>query len=135
LIWLPLASALVALVYPKRFAPRVVLVGAVATLGIAIGYLASFDPAKEGQQFVTDTVWISDLGIHYKLALDGLNVALVLLAALVFGAAILAANFREWERSKLFYFHLALGESAVLGALCAQDLALFVGFFDLMLIP
>src|SRR5439155_11317872 len=101
LIWLPLASALVALVYPKRFAPRVVLVGAVATLGIAIGYLASFDPAKEGQQFVTDTVWISDLGIHYKLALDGLNVALVLLAALVFAAAILAANFREWERSKL----------------------------------
>ena len=37
---------------------------------------------------------------------------------------ILAANFREWERSKLFYFHLALGESAVLGALCAQDLGI-----------
>ena len=30
---------------------------------------------------------------------------------------------------------LALGETAVLGAFCAQDLALFVLFFDLMLIP
>ena len=30
---------------------------------------------------------------------------------------------------------LALGETAVLGAFCAQDLALFVLFFDLMLVP
>ena len=30
---------------------------------------------------------------------------------------------------------LGLAESAVLGAFCAQDLALFVAFFDLMLIP
>ena len=30
---------------------------------------------------------------------------------------------------------LALGETAALGAFCAQDLALFVLFFDLMLIP
>src|SRR6202011_4788917 len=35
----------------------------------------------------------------------------------------------------LFYFYFALAESAVLGAFCAQDLALFVAFFDLMLIP
>ena len=30
---------------------------------------------------------------------------------------------------------LALGETAALGAFCAQDLALFVLFFDLMLVP
>ena len=42
---------------------------------------------------------------------------------------------REWERPRLFYFHLALAESAVLGAFLAQDLALFVAFFDLMLMP
>jgi len=35
----------------------------------------------------------------------------------------------------LFYFHFMLAESAVLGAFLAQDLALFVAFFDLMLIP
>jgi NADH-quinone oxidoreductase subunit M len=42
---------------------------------------------------------------------------------------------REWERPKLFYLHFMLAESAVLGAFLAQDLALFVAFFDLMLIP
>ena len=42
---------------------------------------------------------------------------------------------REWDRPRLFYFHLVLAETAVLGALLAQDLALFVVFFDLMLVP
>src|SRR5204862_3404036 len=40
-----------------------------------------------------------------------------------------------WDRPQTFYFHFGLAESAVLGAFCAQDLALFVAFFDLMLIP
>ena len=38
-------------------------------------------------------------------------------------------------RPRLYYLMLALGETAVLGAFCAQDLALFVLFFDLMLVP
>jgi NADH-quinone oxidoreductase subunit M len=42
---------------------------------------------------------------------------------------------REWERPRLFYFQMALAETAVLGAFCAQDLILFVFFFDLMLVP
>ena len=57
------------------------------------------------------------------------------LTTLLFAAATLAANLRSWERPKLFYFHFMLAESAVLGAFLAQDLALFVAFFDLMLIP
>ena len=42
---------------------------------------------------------------------------------------------RPPERAGLFAFHFGLGEAAVLGAFCAQDLALFVLFFDLMLVP
>jgi NADH-quinone oxidoreductase subunit M len=44
-------------------------------------------------------------------------------------------SFRPVERPRLFTFHLALAETAVLGAFTAQDLALFVLFFDLMLVP
>jgi len=50
-------------------------------------------------------------------------------------AAVFAAGLRDWERPRLFFFHMALAETAVLGAFCAQDLALFVFFFDLMLVP
>ena len=42
---------------------------------------------------------------------------------------------RPVERAGLFAFHFGLGETAVLGAFLAQDLALFVLFFDLMLVP
>jgi NADH-quinone oxidoreductase subunit M len=117
----------------------VALVGAIAALGLAIGYIADYHAGSAGLQHVTDVVWISELGIHYKLAIDGLNVFLVGLTTLLFAAATLAANLRADarppEKPGLFYFHFMLAESAVLGAFLAQDLALFVAFFDLMLIP
>jgi NADH-quinone oxidoreductase subunit M len=111
------------------------LAGSLGALGLAIAYIVQYGPGSHGLEDVTDVVWISELGIHYKLGVSGLNVLLVGLTALIFFAAILAANMRSWDRPRLFYFHMMLAESAVLGAFLAQDLALFVAFFDLMLIP
>ena len=136
LIWLPVVGALVAAVVPRRFCGPVTALASAATLGIAISFLARFEESSGGLQFVTDRSWISALGIHYKLGLDGLNVFLVLLAAVVFLAAIAwAAVTGGYERPRTFFFWLAGAESAVLGAFCAQDLILFVAFFDLMLFP
>jgi len=135
LIWVPLALSLLAALLPGRLAGRAAVVWSAITLGLAISFLARFTPGGHGLQFVTDKVWISALGIHYKLGLDGLNVALVMTTTIIFAAALLWSATREWERPRVFYFHFGLAESAVLGAFCAQDLALFVAFFDLMLIP
>jgi NADH-quinone oxidoreductase subunit M len=135
LIWLPLAISLVAAVLPRDLTGRVTAIGSFVTLGISVSFLARFKLGHAGLQFVTDKVWISSLGIHYKLGLDGLNVALVMLTTVLFSAALVYSVFREWDRAGSYYFHFGLAESAVLGAFCAQDLALFVAFFDLMLIP
>jgi NADH-quinone oxidoreductase subunit M len=135
LIWVPLALSLVAALLPGRLAGRAAVVWSAITLGLAISFLARFKTGGGGLQFVTDKVWISALGIHYKLGLDGLNVALVMTTTIIFAAALLWASTHEWERPRTFYFHFGVAESAVLGAFCAQDLALFVAFFDLMLIP
>jgi NADH-quinone oxidoreductase subunit M len=114
------------------------LLGSVVALGLAIGYIADYKPSG-GLQHVTDVVWIATLGIHYKVAVTGLNVFLLGLTTLLFAAATLATNLRSEspavDRPRLFYFNFMLAESAVLGAFLAQDLALFVAFFDLMLIP
>jgi NADH-quinone oxidoreductase subunit M len=165
LIWLPLACGLLGAVLglrSERLPGLVALVGSVAALGLAIGYIADYTPGA-GLQHVTDIVWIAALGIHYKLGVSGLNVMLVGLTTLLFAAAVLSLNIRTRtagagaggesgseetgsggeagsggaypERPRLFYFHFMLAESAVLGAFLAQDLALFVAFFDLMLIP
>jgi NADH-quinone oxidoreductase subunit M len=135
LIWLPAVIALIAAKLPGRAVGRATAAGSVITLGIAISFLARFKLGHAGLQFVTDKIWISALGIHYKLGLDGLNVALVVLTTVLFTASLVWSATREWERPRLFYFFFGLAESGVLGAFCAQDLALFVAFFDLMLIP
>jgi NADH-quinone oxidoreductase subunit M len=146
LLWLPAAcgllGALVSLLLRGsserlRFSvPGIIaLIGTLGALGLAIGYIADYSPSHHGLAHVTDMVWISELGIHYKLGVDGLNVFMLGLTTLLFAVAVLAANLRRWERPRLFYFNFMLAESAVLGALLAQDLALFVAFFDLMLIP
>ena len=135
LIWAPLALALAAALLPGKLAGRAAARWSLITLGIAISFVARFHTGVAGLQFITDQVWISSLGIHYKLGLDGLNVSLVLVATVIFAAAILWSSFREWDRPRTFYFLFGLAESGVLGAFCSQDLALFVAFFDLMLVP
>ncbi|MHB8692990.1 MAG: complex I subunit 4 family protein [Solirubrobacteraceae bacterium] len=135
LIWLPLAISIAISQLPARWVGRLTALGSFATLGIAISYLARFKSGHVGLQFVTDKVWIGPLGIHYKLGIDGLNIALIVLTTVLFSASLVWSAFREWDKPKLYYFHFALAESAVLGAFCSQDLALFVIFFDLMLIP
>ncbi len=155
LVWLPAACGLLGALIPagarsgaaregaagRRVSPAGVLalVGSFAALGLAVYYIAEYSPSAAGLTDVTDVVWIAELGIHYKLGLDGLNLFLVGLTTLLFAAALLATNLRSAEtavdRPRLFFFQMMLAESAVLGAFLAQDLALFVAFFDLMLIP
>jgi NADH-quinone oxidoreductase subunit M len=135
LIWLPLAAVVAGLVLPAAEARFAALLGSAATLVLAIVLLFRFDGGQQGLQFVTDKTWISELGIHYKLGVDGLNLFLIVLAALLFFASIAWSALREWERPHLFFLWFGLAESGVLGALMAQDLALFVIFFDLMLVP
>ncbi len=141
LIWLPLACGVVGALFSganERVPARVALLGSLAALGLSIGYIADYHSGA-GLQHVTDVVWIAALGIHYKLGVSGLNVFLIGLTTLLFAAATLSLNVRKEalkpERPALFFFLFTLAESAVLGAFLAQDLALFVAFFDLMLIP
>ena len=109
--------------------------GALAAFALAVVTVIRFKTGVVGLQFATDEIWIRELGIHYKLGVDGLNLFLILLATVLFLASAVWASFTEWERPGLFVFWFGLAESGVLGALMAQDLALFVIFFDLMLVP
>ncbi|MBA2794004.1 MAG: NADH-quinone oxidoreductase subunit M [Thermoleophilaceae bacterium] len=134
-IFLPLAAGLLTLLAPGRLARWIVLLATLGVLAYALVMIADFSPGQSGYHYVTDYAWIDELGIRYTLGIDGLNLFLFALTAFLWAASVFAASLRDWDRPRLFYFHLALGETAVLGAFCAQDLALFVLFFDLMLVP
>jgi NADH-quinone oxidoreductase subunit M len=135
LIFWPLVFGVAGTLVPRNAAPVFALVGALVPLGYAVLMLFDFDLAARGLQYLTDDEWIPDLGIHYRLGVDGLNLWLVGLTALLFAASALWLIFRPPPRASLFALHFGIAETAVLGAFLAQDLGLFVLFFDLMLVP
>jgi NADH-quinone oxidoreductase subunit M len=135
LVFWPLLLAVLGALAPRGVAPLFAVVGAFVPLGYAVLMLADFDTGASGLQYLTDDAWIDELGIRYTLGIDGLNLWLVALTTLLFAASALWVALRPPARAKLFAAHFGIAETAVLGAFVAQDLALFVLFFDLMLVP
>ena len=135
LLFWPLLLAVIGGLGPRGWAPGFSVIGAVVPLAYAVMMLFDYDNAKGGLQYVTDDSWIPELGISYKLGVDGLNLWLVALTTLLFAASALWLVFRPPPRASLFALHFGIAETAVLGAFLAQDLGLFVLFFDLMLVP
>jgi NADH-quinone oxidoreductase subunit M len=135
LLWAPLAFGIVGLFLPKRATGWWATLGAVVTLAIAISIAIGFDSGSSGLQHAVDVSWISGLGVDYSLGIDGLNLFLVLLTGVIWVGGIAFAAFRPQERPQLFFFLMLVAETATLGSFLAQDLLLFVLFFDLMLVP
>jgi NADH-quinone oxidoreductase subunit M len=134
LLWAPLTFALVAALFPARISGWVATLGPLVSLGLAIAVVARFDPSG-GLQHTVDASWIPTLGVRYQLGVDGISLFLVLLTTVLWFAATLWSAISPPERARLYFLMFGLAETAVLGAFLAQDLILFVLFFDLMLIP
>src|SRR3954462_6856459 len=134
LLWAPLAAGLLACVVPRIFTGWVAVLGSLVTLALGIVVVAQFDPSG-GLQHTVDESWIPTLGVRYQLGIDGISLFLVLLTAVLWFAATLWSAIIMPERPRNYFLMFGLAETAVLGAFLAQDLILFVLFFDLMLIP
>jgi NADH-quinone oxidoreductase subunit M len=135
LIFFPIVLGLLAALSPPGISAWVSLLGTLVPLIYAVIMIADFKTGTNALQHSTNKSWIPELGIRYKIGVDGLNVWLIGLTTVVATACALWLLVRPVERPGLFAFHFGLGETAVLGAFVAQDLALFVLFFDLMLVP
>jgi NADH-quinone oxidoreductase subunit M len=135
LLWLPVAAGLGCFVVPRRGVPVVAVLGTLGTLGLAIAVVAGFDSGAAGLQQTVNESWIPSLGVRYELGVDGISLFLILLTALLWAGATAFSVFRMPQRRRIYYFMLGLAETAALGAFLAQDLLLFVLFFDLMLVP
>ncbi len=134
LLWLPLAAGLLACFAGARRAGWVSSLGALATMGLAIWLVADFDVGG-GLQHTVNESWIPTLGVRYQLGVDGINLFLILLTTVLWFASTAFSVVRGADRPRTYYFLLALAETATLGAFLAQDLLLFVIFFDLLLVP
>jgi NADH-quinone oxidoreductase subunit M len=136
LLFFPVALATLGAMLPRALAPLGLLLGSLVPLAYSVLMLLDFESGTDGLQYVTDDEWIAELGVRYMLGVDGLNLWLIALTTLLFAASALWVLLRPPDtRQRLYAWHLGLAETAVLGAFLAQDLILFVLFFDLMLVP
>ena len=135
LLWIPFAVALLVAFAPRRAAAPLSFAGSLVTLGLAIALIADFESGVPGLQHTVDESWIPELGVRYSLGIDGISLFLVAMTALLWAACFAWAGLRQPDRPKNLFLMLGIAEFGTLGAFLAQDLLLFVLFFDLMLIP
>ena len=136
LLFLPLLGGVGALLLPRLAGWGWALVCALADLALAIAVIVQFDPFQLFQ-FVEAQPWIPGFGITYSLGVDGINVFLVGLNALLTVVAVGASwqLVRTTDRPKQYLFLLLLRATGVQGVFLAANLFLFYVFWELMLIP
>jgi NADH-quinone oxidoreductase subunit M len=88
---------------------------------------------NDGFQLVERAVWVRSIGAELYLGLDGINVALVLLAAVVALVAALIAP-RPTSRADAYFCAMGLLASGVMGALVALDVVVLFAAWQLALV-
>ena len=106
LTFAPVLAALFIMALPERRARVVALVGALASLGMVVCLLLRFVPDK-GLQFIEKIPWIPGLGIDYFVGLDGTNVLVLLLAAILAPIVVLA-SWKHTDRPRAYFVLLCL---------------------------
>ncbi|MER3417794.1 MAG: NADH-quinone oxidoreductase subunit M, partial [Chloroflexota bacterium] len=136
--FLPLAGALVIGFLPRAAlgAIRSVALGtAVLTWVFSLFVLVGYLPGRPGFQFVEVADWIPLFGIQYKLGVDGLSIALVVLTTTLTAISILASFGPIQERVKEYMISFLVLEVGMVGVFLALDLFLFYVFWELVLVP
>jgi NAD(P)H-quinone oxidoreductase subunit 4 len=138
LIWLPVVGAAAVVFLPgNHTANRLRFIALAFASGILLWsfwLLSQFDLTASGLQFQEYLPWIPQLGLSYSLGADGLSLPLLVLSALLTWIAIYGSG-EGVERPRLYYPLILLVNSAIAGAFVAQNLLLFVLFYELELIP
>ena len=133
----PLLAALVIAFIPRNYRFGIRLIALVATLLsmlLAVKAYAQFSVGAEVYQFVQRVPWVESLGISYHVGVDGLNIGLILMGAIVAFAAT-CVSWDIQERQKEFYLLLLVMSGGILGAFASLDLFFFFFFHELALIP
>ncbi|MBU1023477.1 NADH-quinone oxidoreductase subunit M [bacterium] len=105
------------------------------TLFLSLLLLIGFDVNNPGMQLQINRLWIPNLGINFRMGIDGISLWMVLLTAFLtpiavyFSAGSIKKDLREFLALLLFL------ETGMIGVFVSLDLVLFYIFWEVMLIP
>ncbi len=95
----------------------------------------NFERGTAEFQFVDEAVWLPQLGLVYKVGVDGISMPLVLLSTLLTPICVLASWDSVKVRVKEYMIAFLVLETLMVGTFSALDIILFYIFFEGVLIP
>lgn len=137
-ILIPLAGALLLALmpgFPEVVARRLAVAVAALPLLLLIWVGWEFDTSTSAPAFqqVAEFPWIPTLGVAWRVGVDGIALAVALMSALLFLAAV-AWPAQTQGSARAYYAWFLFLEGVSLGVFLALDLLLFYVFFDLSLV-
>jgi NAD(P)H-quinone oxidoreductase subunit 4 len=138
LLLIPIIGALIVGFFPGNPSAsklrQITTIFVFSSLALSVYLLTQFDLNNPGFQFREYLAWAQPIGLNYCLGIDGLSLPLVILNSLLCCIAIYSIG-ETLERSRLYYVLILLINGGIAGALMAENLLLFIIFYELQLIP
>ncbi len=136
---LPLVTALVIVLIPRSYKVVIrglALLGSFLAMSGAICVFVHFNsaPVENGFRYVQKIPWVESLGISYHVGVDGINLGLILMGAIVSFAAVCISNHIK-TREKEFYILLLVMSGGILGAFASLDMFFLYFLHELALVP
>src|SRR5438067_538080 len=138
IVWLPIVTAVLLALLPRKWAAEIKAIGLVAALIefiVSLTILTHFQDGVAGMQLVEAKPWIRAWGVTYSLGVDGISLWLVLLTTLLTPVVFLSSWNAIKKHPKEYVIAFLIMEAAMIGVFIATDLLLFYVFFELTLLP
>lgn len=135
--FLPLIGAIVLMLMPANQAKSLkyaALAFSIATFVLSLLMLPAFHSGTFHFQLVEFVPWIDQLGIHYRMGVDGISLWLIVLTTFLTVISVWFSFYVDKRVKNYFVFMLIL-ETAMLGVFTSLDMILFYCFFEASLIP
>ncbi len=136
----PIIAALIIVFIPKeeeKLCKWVAALGTGVALALSLYVYFGYDQSVGGLQWVDfgrPVPWIRDLGVSYYMAVDGLSLPMLLLTNLI-GFTAVFASWNVSHRAKELMIYLLVLIAGVMGTFIAQDLFIFLLFYEVVVIP
>ena len=82
-----------------------------------------------------NALWLPDLGVRFLLGLDGINIVPLLIVTFIPIVVVISEWYKYTDHSKNRILTVLMLEGAALGVLLAKDAFVFLGFWELSILP
>jgi NADH-quinone oxidoreductase subunit M len=135
LILLPLLGAIPVLLGPQSSAKWTALGVTILELVLSAGLWWALAPGVGTLQLVSNTPWIPQWGIGYRVGIDGISLVMVLLTTVMMPLSVMGSWSYITKQERGFYALMLTLLTGLVGVFIALDLFVFYVFFEVMLIP